>query len=433
MYEFEGFGMRMHELRKKNGLTQEELAGRVGVTGQAVSKWENGQAYPDITLIPTLATILGTEIDHLFGKKPTSPTPSTDSTFPSTHMGMPIVHSTQYVACYSNKDVEKIDKTGVKFTDGSTAELSNRMAVNTGQGDIQFIGDSDNPMQWFEDEINPTETNKEGEFGYVQNIDVTILNYDCEIKLSNDDKTRVKATGDPVFIKLLEFSVHGDSLTVNQKQINNYNNRGHKNLVVIELPCEKGNQAEIKTNGSGSVKSEIPFFHTGRVSINGSGAINVMSFETCSISINGSGSVMGIDVEELKLVVNGSSSIDLEKAGVAKVVINGSGDITIKEAASLNTSINGSGDMEIGEMTGGGELTAKIAGSGDIQIGKGNVEKFDADIHGSGDINAEGLTTKDATIVLHQDGTVVIGRVLERSTEQIKKKGRITVLNRGAE
>lgn len=55
--------------RKKNGLTQEQLAQTLGVTNQSVSKWESGQCCPDMSLIPQLADIFGISIDELFGKK----------------------------------------------------------------------------------------------------------------------------------------------------------------------------------------------------------------------------------------------------------------------------------------------------------------------------------------------------------------------------
>lgn len=56
--------------RKKQGLTQEELAQRLGVTNQSVSKWESAQCCPDISLIPKIADIFDVSIDELFGKEP---------------------------------------------------------------------------------------------------------------------------------------------------------------------------------------------------------------------------------------------------------------------------------------------------------------------------------------------------------------------------
>ena len=56
--------------RKKQGLTQEELAQRLGVTNQSVSKWESAQCCPDISLIQKLADIFEISIDELFGREP---------------------------------------------------------------------------------------------------------------------------------------------------------------------------------------------------------------------------------------------------------------------------------------------------------------------------------------------------------------------------
>lgn len=56
--------------RKKQGLTQEELAVKLGVTNQSVSKWESSQCCPDISLIPKLADVFDVSIDELFGKEP---------------------------------------------------------------------------------------------------------------------------------------------------------------------------------------------------------------------------------------------------------------------------------------------------------------------------------------------------------------------------
>lgn len=54
--------------RKARGLTQEELGERLGVSNQAVSKWENAVSLPDITLLPALARALGISLDVLLGE-----------------------------------------------------------------------------------------------------------------------------------------------------------------------------------------------------------------------------------------------------------------------------------------------------------------------------------------------------------------------------
>ena len=61
----ETIGKRICALRKAKGMKQEELAERLEVSGQAVSKWENDQTYPDISLLPRLAEIFGVTTDYL--------------------------------------------------------------------------------------------------------------------------------------------------------------------------------------------------------------------------------------------------------------------------------------------------------------------------------------------------------------------------------
>ena len=62
-------GEQIAELRKAKGLTQNELGERVGVSFQAVSKWERGETLPDITLLPILANILETTVDFILNGK----------------------------------------------------------------------------------------------------------------------------------------------------------------------------------------------------------------------------------------------------------------------------------------------------------------------------------------------------------------------------
>lgn len=58
-------GERIQELRKKRNLTQAELAEKLDISPQAVSKWENDLAYPDITVLKQLSDILETSVDQI--------------------------------------------------------------------------------------------------------------------------------------------------------------------------------------------------------------------------------------------------------------------------------------------------------------------------------------------------------------------------------
>ncbi len=60
-------GEKIRELRKKKGLTQEQLAGALSISPQAVSKWENSDSYPDTEMLPILAGFFGVSLDILFG------------------------------------------------------------------------------------------------------------------------------------------------------------------------------------------------------------------------------------------------------------------------------------------------------------------------------------------------------------------------------
>ena len=56
--------------RKEKGITQDELASFIGVSKAAVSKWETGQSYPDIVLLPGLAAYFNISVDELIGYEP---------------------------------------------------------------------------------------------------------------------------------------------------------------------------------------------------------------------------------------------------------------------------------------------------------------------------------------------------------------------------
>ncbi len=75
-------GNRISQYRKEKGLTQEGLAQALGVTNQAVSKWESDQNCPDVLLLPKIVEFFGISLDALFGRElpaPVEPQPREDA------------------------------------------------------------------------------------------------------------------------------------------------------------------------------------------------------------------------------------------------------------------------------------------------------------------------------------------------------------------
>ncbi len=81
---FVSIGKNIAKYRKSLGLTQEELGVKLGVTNQAVSKWESEVSMPDVMLLPEIATALGISLENIYGiaKDPEKVSVSADD-FPS--------------------------------------------------------------------------------------------------------------------------------------------------------------------------------------------------------------------------------------------------------------------------------------------------------------------------------------------------------------
>lgn len=71
----ESLGQRIARLRKSKGLTQEELGDKVGISSQAVSKWETDASVPDIMLLVKIANIFDITVDELLGNERIRETP----------------------------------------------------------------------------------------------------------------------------------------------------------------------------------------------------------------------------------------------------------------------------------------------------------------------------------------------------------------------
>ncbi len=84
-------GMMIASLRKENGMTQLDLAEKMGVTDKAVSKWERDLSCPDVNTIPKLAEAFGISVDELMQIKAESQEESKKDITPTVHMIMKVV------------------------------------------------------------------------------------------------------------------------------------------------------------------------------------------------------------------------------------------------------------------------------------------------------------------------------------------------------
>ncbi|MBQ7373749.1 MAG: helix-turn-helix domain-containing protein [Clostridia bacterium] len=63
------FGAKIATLRKKKGYTQAKFATKLNLSDKTISKWENGLGYPDVTLLPVIAKLLGVSVDNLLSEQ----------------------------------------------------------------------------------------------------------------------------------------------------------------------------------------------------------------------------------------------------------------------------------------------------------------------------------------------------------------------------
>ena len=78
------FSEKLLELRRREGLSQEQLADRLGVTRQSVSKWESGAAAPELSKLVALSDLFGVSVDYLVKDRLEEPERPAEPPAPST-------------------------------------------------------------------------------------------------------------------------------------------------------------------------------------------------------------------------------------------------------------------------------------------------------------------------------------------------------------
>lgn len=399
MFNSNDFKSKIVDLRKRKGWTQEQLANKLGISPQAVSKWENGIGLPDVMLFPMLSEALGVSTDELFGNgKPDG------YEGPEYFNGLAFIASFGNAACYSGKKPDKVENGMAYFLDGSVADLNTQTVVNRGSGEIRIIENEKRS----ENDVRKN-VYKDEELEYFDSVAVK-LNYSCSLKIINGDKPSLHIEGESGFVQDTEWDVSQGKINLKQKAQDGKS--GNNNLIIITCPFEKGKSIGIVVNGSSVCEIE-PDFSCFDVNINGSGEISLQNGEEIDAAINGSGSVSAVSAGE-------------RYCGR----INGSGFLGVKKAKNADVSINGSGEAELKNVF--GMLSAKINGSGAVNAA-GDVELMALSVSGSGYFGGGKLACDRADIRVIGQAEIDIDRIRRESVEKISKNSKLCVKNRGLE
>lgn len=394
--------------RKKAGLTQETFAAKLGITPQAVSKWENDVGYPDVTLLPEISKTLDISLDELFGTESTE----TEKTFRFSELknGLPFVCSFGDTACYSDKTVEKYTAEDgvVLFADGSTAYIAEGLVINEGKGEIRLAkGELSAKNQ------PKGQTVFEKAIRGFDSIDITLgLGAELEIVAAKDGIGKIYAEGQEEFIALVQPHILAKTLTISvskQGRIDGLG-RNESNKIVIYAPFDKGRRLALKI--SGMCKSRIEPL-----------------FEELSVSVSGSGELEAKGCDTLEVAVSGSADMSIGAINTsANCRISGSGDLNIGTVNNIKAAVSGSGDLSIGVATGTMDVT--VNGAGDIDAG-GDVETLKLAINGAGDFKGKALTVNEAELTVGGSADIHIGHIKGRSTEKLSENSTLIVDRRG--
>ena len=414
-------GVRIAALRRERGLTQDELATRMNITPQAISKWERGAGLPDLTLVPYLATALGVTVGELLGETATPP----QGELPEIFEELALVARCGAIGCYSNKKVKGSDDDGVSFEDGSCVTWASRTVVNCGTGEIRLVEDERAAQPAYDQ--NKTEHREELPFFDKLEIQSS-FSCDVHVVASPDGQSRLYAQGSPLFIAMIETAVSGETLYLQIKSPENGAGRQSHNLLTVEVGFARGKLLKTTINGCSGLQTALPF-DEGVLTVNGSGDIETGDLGALSVVVNGSGDVHVGDVTgDVRLTVNGSGDIEAGDLGALSAAVNGSGDVKVKRAAEATVRVAGAGDIAVDRIE--ERLDVGITGSGDIRCG-GEVQQLRLSVTGSGELHAERLTAHEADLQLSDASSAHIGRIVGRSVERIGKLAELRVDRRG--
>lgn len=396
MYEVNGIGMRIAEKRKAMGLTQDGLAAKLNISAQAVSKWETGLGFPDLTLLPALATILDTSIDALFGKDEKENTSSNEYAFEQTFEGMTLITTLNQQAIYATEAPEKLDDGVATFADGSEANLHTGVVINRGKNRIQIV------------EADVLSAKREAKKDQKEEkMDRLFSRYAFDLsgraivkieKAKAGDKGGWQADGTESFMQGLTIQESDDTFSVKVK----HRKRGrHRGLF------QQANELE------GNITVFVP----------------ADSMPELDVFVRGSTTLQSaIDHVRSRIEINGGASIALKKAGNTHIMVNGAGKLKIDAVDDASIAINGSGNINIKDAS--GKVECQVNGAGKIALA-GNLDELTVNMNGSGKLKGDDLVVHNLDVDLGGVSVVAIKRLTGESRERLSKMSKLKIGQRG--
>ena len=373
MNQVERFSKIIAEKRKEKNLTQKMLAEQLGVSPQAVSKWENGLGMPDVALFPLLANALELSLDELFGveKQPKE----------------------EYTAQKESESVEV----------APTAESEIPICK------IEEIGQKARRQGFFR--------RFSKEFldlaAHCENVHSLYLSLarTCKVRvLQGEEKIcRLVFHANSDFLEATTVTCENGLLKIRVKK-KQAKRESEPNLLTIFVPFEKGELLHLSLYEFSSAEI-LPSFEVGELRLSGSGKMEVSSFaKELSASISGSGDMIGADsLGKTTLRVSGSGNMRLGTVLEPEIKCSGSGNIRCVSARNnIRVRISGSGDVKLCEVQ--GEMNVKLSGSGNCKCA-GKLDSLMFDCSGCGKFLGSELTVGDAMLFASGCCTIKIGEI----------------------
>ena len=322
MQDIKDFGRYIAENRRKAAMTQEQFATKLGITPQAVSKWENGIGYPDVSLFPSIAALLNVSIESLFMG---NASPDNSGT-PTSRQGLPLIGVYGQTACYSLKELSEHENEHIRFTDGSCVDLKNRTVYNRGVGEI-LLADTDNPSAA---EYNtPTMYTENPEAFDTLSLAVA-MPCDIDILPAPDGVPRLEASGSPCFLGALHVHQRERQLKIAVHSLKDDTEEEQNSLTIYTPPT--GDTLEVQLNGysecrvltdyraivlqlSGCPSISLPHLSScEHIRIGGSGIIDMAGYaDTLAAHLNGFAEIHagGLALERAEIITTAPTAITI--------------------------------------------------------------------------------------------------------------------------